>query len=95
MSGLGPDPLELDPTLGLSLYLLFPQDPLHFHPCNSFRQEQSQVGDVTVGWQPHPSLDVLSSCWMWALLSSLLSVSTKVPSYESLESLNYQVFCAF
>jgi hypothetical protein len=45
----------------------FPQVPLHFHPCNSFRQEQLWVRDVTVGWQPHPSLDVLSSCWRWAL----------------------------
>jgi hypothetical protein len=22
---------------------------------------------MTVGWQPHPSLDVLSPCWRWAL----------------------------
>jgi hypothetical protein len=29
----------------------FPQDPLHFHPCNSFTQEQLLVRDVTVGWK--------------------------------------------
>ena len=45
----------------------FPQALLHFHPCNSFRQEQLWVRVVTVGWQPHSSLDVLSSCWRWAL----------------------------
>jgi len=41
----------------------FPQAPLHFHPCNSFRWKQLWVRGVTVEWQPHPSLDVLSSCW--------------------------------
>jgi hypothetical protein len=46
----------------------FPQAPLHFHPCNSFRPEQLWVRDVTVGWQPYPSLDVLSSWWRWVLL---------------------------
>jgi hypothetical protein len=40
----------------------FPQAPLYFHPCNSFRKKQLQVRVVTVGWQP--SLDVLCSCWM-------------------------------
>jgi hypothetical protein len=28
----------------------FPQDPLHFHPCNSFRLEQLWVRVITVGW---------------------------------------------
>jgi hypothetical protein len=37
----------------------FPQVPLHFHPCNSFRQKQLWVRNVTVGWQPHSLLDVL------------------------------------
>ena len=45
----------------------FPQAPLHFHPCNSFRQEHLWVRFVTVGWQPHPSFDALSFCWRWAL----------------------------
>jgi hypothetical protein len=45
----------------------FPQALLHFHPCSSFRQKQLWVRVLTVGWQPHPSLDVLSSCWKWAL----------------------------
>lgn len=41
----------------------FPQAPLHFHPGNSFSQEQLWLRDVTVGLQLHPSLYVLSSCW--------------------------------
>jgi hypothetical protein len=45
----------------------FPQDPLHFCPCNSFRQEQLWVKVVTVRWQHHSTLDALSSCWRWAL----------------------------
>jgi hypothetical protein len=57
----------LNPILGLSLDSPPPQVPLHFYPCNSFRQEQLWVRGVIVGWQPHPSLDVLSSCWKWTL----------------------------
>jgi hypothetical protein len=41
----------------------FLQSPIHFHPCNSFKQELLWIRDVTVGWQPHPSLDDLSSYW--------------------------------
>jgi hypothetical protein len=66
MSGLGSSPWARShfvPVAGPS----FPQAPLHFHPWNSFGQEQLWVRDVTVRWQPHPSLDVLSSCWRWAL----------------------------
>jgi hypothetical protein len=39
----------------------------HFHPCCSFKQEQLWVRVLTVGWQPHSSLDALSSCWRWVL----------------------------
>ena len=69
VSGLGTSPWarsHIGPVVGPS----FPQAPLHFHPCNSFRQEQLWVRDVTVGWQPHPSLDVLSSLCRWALYVS-------------------------
>jgi hypothetical protein len=45
----------------------FPRAPLHFHPCSSFRQEQLWVRVLSVGWQPHPSLDALSLCWRWAI----------------------------
>jgi hypothetical protein len=41
----------------------FPQDPLHFHPCNSFRQEQLWVRVVTVGWLSYTLFDALSLCW--------------------------------
>jgi hypothetical protein len=41
----------------------FPQAPLHFHPCSSFRQEQLWVRVLTVGWQTPPSFYALSSCW--------------------------------
>jgi hypothetical protein len=34
----------------------FPQVPLHFHPCSSFRQEQLWVRVLTVGWQHLPHL---------------------------------------
>jgi hypothetical protein len=54
VSGLGT--LELDPTLGLLLDLLFLSSS-PFLSCNSFRQEQLWVRGVTVGWEPHPSLD--------------------------------------
>ena len=43
------------------------QAPLHFHPCSSFKQEQLWVRVVTVGWQSHSSLDVLSPCWRYTL----------------------------
>ena len=45
----------------------FPQVTRNFHPCSSFRQEQLWVRVFTVGWQPLPSLDALSSCWRWIL----------------------------
>jgi hypothetical protein len=66
LSGLGTSPWSgshFGPVAGPS----FPQVPLYFYPCNSSRQEELWVRDVTVGWQPHPSLDVLSFCWRWAL----------------------------
>jgi hypothetical protein len=57
----------------------FPQDSLHGHPCNSFRQKQLWARGMTVGWQPHPSLDVLSSSWTSISSLSLLSgISSKV-----------------
>jgi hypothetical protein len=60
----------------------FPQDPLHFHACNSFRQKQLWVRGVTVVWQLHPSLDALYSCWRWALYVPLSTIwhFTKGPS---------------
>jgi hypothetical protein len=66
VSGLGTSPRagsHFGPLCGPS----FPQAPLHFHPCNSFRQEQLWVWDATVEWQSHPSVDALTSCWRWAL----------------------------
>jgi hypothetical protein len=66
VSGLRTFPLagsHFGPVTGPS----FSQVPLHFHPRNSFRQDQLWVRDVIVEWQLHPSLYVLSSCWRWAL----------------------------
>jgi hypothetical protein len=45
----------------------FPQALLHFHSCNSFRQEQLWVRVVTVGCSHSPSFDALSFCWRWTL----------------------------
>jgi hypothetical protein len=62
-SALGPT-LELDPTLGLSLLflsLLFLRLLyISIHVILSDRKKL-WVRGVTVGWQPHPSFDVLSS----------------------------------
>jgi hypothetical protein len=66
VSGLGISP-GAGSYLGLVVGPSFPHAPLHFHPSNSFRQKQLWVRGVTVGWQPHPSLDALPSCWRWAL----------------------------
>ena len=57
VSGLGTSPwakTHIGPVADPS----FHQAPLHFHPGNSFKHEQLWVRIVTVGWQPHPSLDV-------------------------------------
>jgi hypothetical protein len=45
----------------------FLKAPLHFHPCSSFTQEQIWVRVLTVGWQPPPSFDALSSCCRCAI----------------------------
>jgi hypothetical protein len=66
VSGLGANPWagsHYGPVAGPS----FPQASLHFYLCSSFRQEQLWARVLTVGWQPHPSLDALSFCWRWAL----------------------------
>jgi hypothetical protein len=66
VSGLGTSPWpwsHFGPVAGSS----FPQAPLNFHLCNSFRQEQLWVRDVTVEWQPYHSIDVLPFCWRGAL----------------------------
>ena len=71
---------------------------LHFHPCNSFRQEQLWVRDVTVGWQPHSSTwcpVFLLGVYSTSSLSPLLGISSKVPPFESWESLTSQVSGAF
>jgi hypothetical protein len=66
VSGLGTSPWA-ESHFGPDTGPPFSQAPLHFHPCSCFRQEQYWVRVVTVGWQPDPSLDALSSCWRWAL----------------------------
>jgi hypothetical protein len=57
-----------------------PQAPLHFHPCNSFRQEQLWVRIVTVGWTPSliwcPAF--LLEVGSLSSLSLLLRISSKV-----------------
>ena len=59
-------PLQLGPTLGQSLDLLFLRlfsmsIPAVLSDRNNYESE------FTVGWQPHPSPDSLSSCWRWTL----------------------------
>ena len=66
VSGLGASPYagsQFGPVAGP----LFCQDLLHFCLFSSFRQRQFWVRVFDCGWQPHPSLDVLSFCWRWAL----------------------------
>jgi hypothetical protein len=66
----------LGPVTGPS----FSRAPLcNFHPCNSFRQKLLWIRVVTVEWQAHPSLDVLSSLEVGSISSySLLSgISSK------------------
>ena len=53
---------------------------------------------MSVGWQPHTSLDILPvSCWRCTLnfLPLLSSFSSKVPPFESWESCTSQVSGAF
>jgi hypothetical protein len=96
VSGLGTSPWarsHFRPVAGHS----FPQAPLHFHPCNSFRQEQFWVRVMTVGcpssliWCPVFLLEVGSL----TSLSLLLGISSKVPPFESWETLTSQVSGAF
>ena len=94
VSGFGTSPSagsNYGPVAGPS----FPQAHLHLHPCNSFRQEELWVREVTVGWQPHPSLHVLSSCCSISSLSLLSGILSKVPPFESWESLTSQFSAAF
>ena len=58
------------PVIGPS----FPEANLHF--ILAFRQEKLWTGDVTMGWEPHHSLDVLSSRWRWALYIPSIYCST-------------------
>jgi hypothetical protein len=94
VSGLGTSPWarsHFEPVTGPS----FSQAPLHFHLCNSFRQEQVWVRDVTVKWQ-------LTWCPVFLLeegsvssLSLLSRISCKFPHFESWESPTFQVSGAF
>jgi hypothetical protein len=70
VSGLGSSP-GAGSHFGTVTGPSFPQAPLHFHPCNSFRQEHLWVRDVTVEWQPNPSPAVLPSCWGGLYIPSL------------------------
>jgi hypothetical protein len=86
VSGLGTSPRAgsyFGPVTGPS----FPQAPVHFHPYYSFRQEQLWVRDVTMGWQPHPSLVFLLEVDSISSLSLLSGISSKVPPFDSWESL--------
>ena len=74
----------------------FPQDPFHFHPCNSFRLEELWVRDESVGWKPPPSLDVfLLEVGSISSLSLLSRISSKVPPFESWNSFTSQVSGVF
>jgi hypothetical protein len=53
-------PLELDPILSLSLNLLFLRLFSIFVPAALSNRNNSGPEFLTVGWQPHPSLDALS-----------------------------------
>jgi hypothetical protein len=94
VSGLG-----TSPSAGSHFWPLggpsFPQAPLHFHPCNFFRQEQLWVRVVTVGWQPLPLLPFLLEVDSIGSLSLLSGISSKLHPFESQKSLTSQVSGAF
>ena len=59
-------PLELDPKLGWSLNCLF-LSVFIFVPAVLLNRNNSGSEFLTVEWQPHPLLDVLSFYWRWTL----------------------------
>jgi hypothetical protein len=63
---LGPH-LELDTNLDLSMDLLSLGVFSIFVPAVPSDGNNSGSELLTIGWQPHPSLDVLSLQWRWTL----------------------------
>ena len=77
-------------------WTFFSSDSCTFLSLYFFRQEQLWVRDVTVGWQPYPSLDVFLLVVGSIITLSLPSgISSKVPLFESWESLTSQVSGTF
>lgn len=66
MSKLAPL-LELNPNLGLSLDLLFLRLFSIFVPAVLINQNNYGWKFLTVGWQPHCTLDTLYFCCRWTL----------------------------
>jgi hypothetical protein len=95
VSGLGTSPWarsHFGPVSGPS----FPRALLHFHPCNSFRWYQIWDRLVTMEcappiWCPIFLLEVCSI----SSLFLLFGISSKVPPFESWESLSSQISGAF
>ena len=96
VSGLGTSPSawsHFGPVTGP----LFSQDLLHFCPHSSFRLKQIWVRVLTVGWQSYPSVDSWLSAGGGSIisLSLLFGISSKIPPFESQESLTSQAFGTF
>jgi hypothetical protein len=81
---LGP-PFELHPTLDLSLDLLFLRLFFIFVPAVLSNKNNYGSELLTVGWQPHSSLDALYFCWRWTL--QVLSPHCRAFHLRSFESL--------
>jgi hypothetical protein len=75
------------PVVGIS----FPQGPLHFHPCISFRQEQLWVRVWL--WDGNPLLHLMPSLLPQDRICK--GASSKVPHFGSWESLTSHVSGAF
>jgi hypothetical protein len=75
----------------------FPQAPLHFHPCNSFGQEQLWVRVLTMGWPPLPLLMLClpAGGGLYKFPFPTDSIWSEVLPFESWEYLTSQVSCAF
>ena len=68
-----------------------PQALLHFHPCSSFRELKLWVRILTVSWQLPSSLMPVFLLEVDSINSLISGISSKVPPYESWESLTTQV----
>jgi hypothetical protein len=87
----------MDPSLGLSPDVLSLSLFSILAPAVLSDRNSSESEFLTVGWQPHPSLDALSFCWQWILqvLSPHCWAFHLRTSFEFWESLTSQISGSF